>query len=63
MELNCNETTVLSFRFISLLQLVNCYLNSKLQLLFTRDESTRRKQTTGSELLVEQNLRPWICTR
>lgn len=62
MELNCNETTVLSFRFISLLQLVNCYLNSKLQLLFTRDESTRRKQTTGSELLVEQNLRPWICT-
>lgn len=63
MELNRNETTVLSFRFISLLQLVNCYLNSKLQLLFTRDESTRRKQTTGSELLVEQNLRPWICTR
>lgn len=63
MELNCNETTVLSFRFISLLQLVNCYLNSKLQLLFTRDEYTRRKQTTGSELLVEQNLRPWICTR
>lgn len=63
MELNCNETTVLSFRFISLLQLVNCYLNSKLQLLFTRDESTRQKQTTGSELLVEQNLRPWICTR
>lgn len=63
MELNRNETTVLSFRFISLLQLVNCYLNSKLQLLFTRDESTRQKQTTGSELLVEQNLRPWICTR